>query len=115
MHRLYSTVEEKDEARRLVGQSILAAGGDAVAAADRGGIIRIWNRGAERIFGYDADGAVGQSLDLIIPRGSLGRLAPPSLGAISASAYLWTTTFESRCRGQSCAGEPSASQTAPSK
>ena len=39
MHRLYSTVEEKDGARRLVGQSILAAGGDAVVAADRGGII----------------------------------------------------------------------------
>ena len=48
MHRLYSTVEEKDGARRLVGQSILAVGGDAVVAADRGGIIRIWNRGAER-------------------------------------------------------------------
>ena len=42
-------------------------------AADRDGIIRIWNRGAERIFGYDADEAVGQSLDLIIPARLTGK------------------------------------------
>ena len=40
---------------------------DAVIFADRDGIIRLWNRGAEMIFGYAAAEAVGQSLDLIIP------------------------------------------------
>ncbi len=40
---------------------------DAVVVADREGIIRFWNRRAEEIFGYRADEAVGQSLDLIIP------------------------------------------------
>ena len=40
---------------------------DAILIADREGIIRFWNRGAELIFGYDASEAVGQSLDLIIP------------------------------------------------
>jgi PAS domain S-box-containing protein len=40
---------------------------DAVVFADREGIIRIWNPGAERIFGYSASEALGRSLDLIIP------------------------------------------------
>ena len=40
---------------------------DAILIADREGIIRYWNAGAERIFGYRADEAVGRSLDLFIP------------------------------------------------
>jgi PAS domain S-box-containing protein len=40
---------------------------DAIIMADRDGIIRLWNTGAEAIFGYSAHEAVGQSLDLIIP------------------------------------------------
>jgi len=35
--------------------------------ADRDGIIRLWNQGAERIFGCSTEQAIGQSLDLIIP------------------------------------------------
>ncbi len=52
---------------RLVAESILSAAADAVVATDREGIIRVWNPGAERIFGHRADEALGQSLDLIIP------------------------------------------------
>lgn len=40
---------------------------DAILYADHEGIIRFWNRGAQQIFGYSAEQAVGQSLDLIIP------------------------------------------------
>ena len=46
---------------------------DAVLVADREGMIRYWNRGAELIFGYTASEAVGQSLDLIIPENLRGR------------------------------------------
>ena len=52
---------------RMVADAILGACADAVVATDRGGIIRVWNPGAERIFGHRAPEAVGQSLDLIIP------------------------------------------------
>jgi PAS domain S-box-containing protein len=51
---------------RLVADAILAAA-DAVVATDRDEIIRVWNPGAERIFGHRADGALDQSLDLIVP------------------------------------------------
>jgi PAS domain S-box-containing protein len=40
---------------------------DAVIMADRDGIIRLWNRGAEIIFGFGEKEAVGRSLDLIVP------------------------------------------------
>jgi PAS domain S-box-containing protein len=40
---------------------------DAVIYADGEGVIRFWNAGAERIFGFTAAEALGQSLDIIIP------------------------------------------------
>lgn len=40
---------------------------DAILIADREGIIRYWNAGAERILGFTADEAIGRSLDLFIP------------------------------------------------
>jgi PAS domain S-box-containing protein len=40
---------------------------DAIIMADREGIIRVWNAGAQAVFGYSAREALGQSLDLIIP------------------------------------------------
>ena len=40
---------------------------DAVIFADREGVILLWNRGAEIIFGWGAQEAVGQNLSLIIP------------------------------------------------
>ena len=40
---------------------------DAVVLADRNGIIRLWNRGAEVLFGFSAEDAVGMGLDLIVP------------------------------------------------
>ena len=51
----------------MLAQAILSANSDAIIAADREGIIRFWNPGAERIFGYTSDEARGQSLDIIIP------------------------------------------------
>lgn len=51
----------------LLAKSLLATRSDAIVVADREGIIRFWNPGAERIFGYSAEEAIGRSLDLIIP------------------------------------------------
>jgi PAS domain S-box-containing protein len=46
---------------------LMAETPDAVIFADREGRVRLWNRGAEELFGYTAAEALGQSLDLIIP------------------------------------------------
>jgi PAS domain S-box-containing protein len=46
---------------------ILDAVADALICADRSRAIMRWNRAAELLFGYSADEALGQNLDLIIP------------------------------------------------
>lgn len=40
---------------------------DAIIYADADGLIRFWNAGAERIFGFSQPDAIGKSLDIIIP------------------------------------------------
>ena len=64
---------EDDEQMRTMnipaglGEALLHSASDAIIATDRDGRITFWNPGAERIFGFTAAEAVGQSLDLIIP------------------------------------------------
>ena len=53
--------------REALCGAILGAAADAVILCDREGMIEFWNPGAARIFGFAAEEAVGQSLDLIIP------------------------------------------------
>lgn len=50
-----------------LGAALLGSAADAIMASDRAGTIVLWNAGAERIFGFSADEALGQSLDIIIP------------------------------------------------
>jgi PAS domain S-box-containing protein len=62
----------KDDAMPTVslerlGRALLETTSDAIIYADREGLIRFWNPGAERIFGFAAAEAMGQSLDLITP------------------------------------------------
>jgi PAS domain S-box-containing protein len=51
-----------DVYRRIVEQTT-----DAIIFADREGLIRIWNEGAELVFGFPAGEVLGKSLDVIIP------------------------------------------------
>ena len=48
-------------------QQIVEHTQEAIIFADRDGMIRLWNAGAETIFGYHAAEVLGQSLELIIP------------------------------------------------
>jgi PAS domain S-box-containing protein len=50
-----------------IAARIVEETGDAVLFADRDGVVRLWNRGAERMFGFSAAEAIGQSMDFIIP------------------------------------------------
>ena len=59
------TVLDRPPADDLAG--FVAAIGDAVVVADPEGAITVWNPAAERIFGFTAADALGQTLDLITP------------------------------------------------
>lgn len=61
-----ATTLPPDELERL-GAALLTSEAEAIVYSDREGVIRLWNAGAERLFGFTADEALGQSLDLIIP------------------------------------------------
>jgi PAS domain S-box-containing protein len=39
----------------------------AMIFADRDGVIRLWNKGAQAMFGYQAEEVLGQTLDFLIP------------------------------------------------
>lgn len=50
-----------------LAERILAQAADALIYARRDGRIERWNAAAQRVFGFSAAEAIGQSLDLIIP------------------------------------------------
>lgn len=56
-----------------LGRALLGTTSDAIVVADSEGMIRFWNPGAERIFGFAAAEAVGRSLDIIIPEAQRAR------------------------------------------
>jgi PAS domain S-box-containing protein len=52
---------------RLLAEKILDQVADAVICADASGKIIRWNSASTALFGFAADDALGQNLDLIIP------------------------------------------------
>jgi PAS domain S-box-containing protein len=47
--------------------ALIAHAPDAIIFADCAGVIRLWNPGAEALFGHRAAEAIGHTLDLIVP------------------------------------------------
>lgn len=61
------TVRGQDNEITVSFEDILDQAPDGVIFADPDGIIRLWNQGAQIIFGYASTEVLGKSLDIIIP------------------------------------------------
>lgn len=48
-------------------ESIVEQSPIAIIVGDREGIVRLWNAGAQTMFGWSAEEAIGKSMDMIIP------------------------------------------------
>jgi PAS domain S-box-containing protein len=48
-------------------ESIVDQSPTAIVVGDREGIVRLWNAGAQAMFGWSAEEAIGKSMDMIIP------------------------------------------------
>jgi PAS domain S-box-containing protein len=61
----YQTVLSLDASKQFA--AIVMSSDDAIISKNLDGIVRTWNQGAERLFGYAAEEAIGKSITLIIP------------------------------------------------
>ena len=50
-----------------LARAVVTATPEAIVVCDADGTIRLWNEGAQRVFGYSSPEAIGQNLDIIIP------------------------------------------------
>lgn len=73
-------------------QAIVEQAPDAIIFADRDGAIRVWNHGAEAVFGYAAAEVLGKSLDVIIPE----RLRPAHWKGFHRAIAAGHTTYGNR-------------------
>ena len=64
---LLRELQESEQRVRWLA-SIVEFSDDAIVSKNLDGIITSWNRGAERVFGYTADEAIGQAITIVIPQ-----------------------------------------------
>ena len=65
-----TALRESEQRLRWIG-SVVESSDDAIVSKNLDGIITSWNKGAERLFGYTAEEAIGQPITMIIPQDRL--------------------------------------------
>jgi PAS domain S-box-containing protein len=72
----YTDITERKRAEEALEESrhrfagMLEIAGDAIISVDEEQNIEVFNRGAERLFGFEAEEVLGKPLDMLLPRGT---------------------------------------------
>lgn len=64
--RIEVALRESEQRLRVLA-SIVESSDDAIVSKNLDGIVTSWNAGAERVFGYTAEEAIGQPITIVIP------------------------------------------------
>jgi PAS domain-containing protein len=84
--RIDAALRDSEERSRWLA-SIVETSNDAIISKDLEGTITSWNRGAERIFGYTAEEAIGKPVTILSPEDRLSE-APEILDRIRRGSGL---------------------------
>jgi two-component system cell cycle sensor histidine kinase/response regulator CckA len=82
-------ITERKDAERITSElaAVVANSNDAIVGCTLEGVIVSWNLGAERIYGYPAEEAIGRRLHLLIPAERLDEL-PHALSTVKLGDSL---------------------------
>ena len=67
---LLAKLQEREQRLRSLA-AIVESSDDAIVSKSLDGVIATWNNGAERMFGYSAEEAIGQPITIVIPKEQL--------------------------------------------
>jgi len=82
-------ITERKKAEEAQGRlsAIVASAEDAIISKDLNGVIQTWNVGAEMIFGYTAEEAIGRNISLLVPSGHADEV-PDILRRLSQGEHI---------------------------
>ncbi len=85
----YTDITELKRGEEMRGRlsAIVESADDAVISKDLNGIIRTWNVGAEKIFGYTAEEIIGRPISILVPPGHADEV-PDVLRRISLGEHI---------------------------
>src|SRR5262245_34758818 len=86
LRREHAQAEERRHSMEARYRQILAIAPDAIVALDERLNIAMFNQAAERLFGYTADEAIGQSADVLLPQRLLGPIRDQVLAFAGSGA-----------------------------